>query len=230
VLRSGDPNHSKSCCVLVFFPHFQLTSETPKPLLILGFRAGALRHPAGDFLSDSDIIIGDESLLEISEIGSIQIKVHDGTFKTLTNVRYVSKMKKNLIFLCTLEAMRFKFSADNGVLKVSQGICVVLKAERITNLYYLQGSKVIGTSTVFIASNTSNTKLWHMSLGYRSEKGMHLLHKRCYLNDIGKLEFCEHCVFVKQKRLSILVYIHSDLWGRAPHSSIGGCYYMNIFY
>ncbi|KAL5652715.1 hypothetical protein ACJX0J_038173, partial [Zea mays] len=27
--------------------------------------------------------------------------------------------------------------------------------------------------------------------GY-SEKGMYLLHKRCYLNDIGKLEFCEY--------------------------------------
>jgi hypothetical protein len=30
----------------------QRSSKTPKPLLILGFRAGALRHPAGDFLSD----------------------------------------------------------------------------------------------------------------------------------------------------------------------------------
>jgi hypothetical protein len=31
---------------------FQLSSRTPKPLLILGFRVGALRHPAGDLLSD----------------------------------------------------------------------------------------------------------------------------------------------------------------------------------
>jgi hypothetical protein len=41
-------------CVLVFFPFSRLTRETPRPLLILGFRAGALRHPAGDFLSDSN--------------------------------------------------------------------------------------------------------------------------------------------------------------------------------
>jgi hypothetical protein len=52
VLRSGGPNHSKSLCVLVFFPIFQLTSKTLRPLLILGFRAGALRHLAGDLLSD----------------------------------------------------------------------------------------------------------------------------------------------------------------------------------
>jgi hypothetical protein len=148
-------------------------------------------------------------------------------------------MKMNLIYLGTLEAMGFKFSADNGVLKVSQGNRVVLKAERINNLYYLQGSTVIGTPAVSIASNTLNTKLWHMRLGHMSEKGMHLLHNRGYLNDIGKLEFCEHCVFGKQKRVSfslsthytkgILEYIHSDLWGRAPNSSIGGCDYMITF-
>jgi hypothetical protein len=55
VLRSGGPNHSKSLCVLVFFPLFQLTRKTLRLLLILGFRVGALRHPAGDLLSDSYI-------------------------------------------------------------------------------------------------------------------------------------------------------------------------------
>jgi hypothetical protein len=70
--------------------------------------------------------------------------------------------------------MRFKFSTDNGVRKVSQGNHVVLKAERIHNLYYLQGSTVTGTAAISIASNTSNTKLWHMRLGHMSEKCMHL--------------------------------------------------------
>jgi hypothetical protein len=40
-----------------------------------------------------------------------------------------------------------------------------------------------------------------MRLEHISEKGMHILHKRGYLNDIGKLEFCGHCVFGKQKRV-----------------------------
>jgi hypothetical protein len=53
VLRSGGPNHSKLLRVLVFSPFFLLTSKTLRPLLILEFRAGALRHPAGDFLSDT---------------------------------------------------------------------------------------------------------------------------------------------------------------------------------
>jgi hypothetical protein len=193
-----------------------------------------------------DVTIGDESPLEILGIGSIQIKVHDGTFKILTNVRYVPRMRRNLISLGTLEAMGYKYVVDNGVLKVTQGNRVILKGNRINNLYYLQGSTVTGTVDIAsspaassIASNTSNTKLWHIYLGHMSEKGMHLLHKRGYLEDIGKLDFCEHCVLGKQKRANFslsthctectLDYIHSDLWGQATHSSIGGCDYMITF-
>jgi hypothetical protein len=52
VLRFGGPNHSKSLCVLVCSSPNLVTGKTLRPLLILGFRAGAFRHPAGDFLSD----------------------------------------------------------------------------------------------------------------------------------------------------------------------------------
>jgi hypothetical protein len=41
-------------CVFLCSSHsYQRSSKTPKPLLISGFRAGALRHPAGDLLSDN---------------------------------------------------------------------------------------------------------------------------------------------------------------------------------
>jgi hypothetical protein len=40
------------CVFLCSAPFLQQSSETPKPLLISGLRAGALRHPAGDLLSD----------------------------------------------------------------------------------------------------------------------------------------------------------------------------------
>jgi hypothetical protein len=53
VLRSGGPNHSKPSRVLVFILPSRITGKTLRPLLILGFRAGALRHSAGDFLSDN---------------------------------------------------------------------------------------------------------------------------------------------------------------------------------
>jgi hypothetical protein len=53
VLRSGGLNHSKPLCVLVFVHPSRITGKTLRPLLILGFRAGAIHHPAGEiFPSD----------------------------------------------------------------------------------------------------------------------------------------------------------------------------------
>jgi hypothetical protein len=46
VLRPGSPNHSKPSCALVCSSTNLVTSKTLRPLLILGIRASAIRHPA----------------------------------------------------------------------------------------------------------------------------------------------------------------------------------------
>jgi hypothetical protein len=49
VLRSGGPNHSKSPRVHVLGDRLARQAKRLSPFLILGFRAGAFRHPAGEF-------------------------------------------------------------------------------------------------------------------------------------------------------------------------------------
>jgi hypothetical protein len=49
VLRSGGPNHSKSSRVHVHGDRLARQAKHLSPFLILGFRAGAFRHPAGEF-------------------------------------------------------------------------------------------------------------------------------------------------------------------------------------
>nr|XP_027086498.1 probable LRR receptor-like serine/threonine-protein kinase At3g47570 [Coffea arabica] len=86
-----------------------------------------------------------------------------------------------------------------------------------------------------MSEDTDITKLWHMRLGHMSEKGLGILSKRGLLcgQSTGPLEFCEHCIFGKQKRVSFsspaihktkgtLDYIHSDLWGPSRAPSKGG--------
>ena len=146
------------------------------------------------------VLMGNDAQCKVAGIGTIQIKTHDGVVRTLTNVRYIPDLKRNLISLGTLESLGCKYSAEGGVLKVSKGALILMKANRIGSLYVLQGSVV--TSSVAASSSLSDsdvTKLWHMRLGHMSEKGMHLLSKQGSLGKygIGKLEFCEHCVFGK---------------------------------
>jgi hypothetical protein len=49
VLRSSNPNHSKPSCVHVLDVRLAGQAKRLSPFLILGFRAGAPRHPAGEF-------------------------------------------------------------------------------------------------------------------------------------------------------------------------------------
>jgi 5'-3' exoribonuclease 2 len=77
-----------------------------------------------------------------------------------------------------------------------------------------------------------------MRLGHMSELGLVVLSKRGLLDghSISKLDFCEHCVFRKHKRVKfnttthsskgILDYVHSDLWGPSRKPSLGGACYM----
>ena len=101
-----------------------------------------------------EVVIGDGSTCEIIGIGSIYIQVHDGSIKKLIDVRFVPKLKRNLISLSTLEAMGFNFAAIDGVLKVSRGNRIILKGNRLNNLYYLQCSTV-DAEAVFIAFQKS---------------------------------------------------------------------------
>jgi len=80
-------------------------------------------------------------------ISNICMRMFDGHVRTLTNVRHVPNLKKNLLLLGAFETRGYKFSgADRGI-KVTRGSMMILKGERITNLYKLIGSIVIGDAS-----------------------------------------------------------------------------------
>ena len=96
-------------------------------------------------------------------------------------------------------------------------------------------------SSISLASTRVDT-LWHHRLGQMSEKGMKILHKRNLFPDLKQidLDFCEHCVYGKQKRVKFLrvgkekknerlELVHTDVWGPAQVSSLGGSHYYVTF-
>nr|GEW40524.1 retrovirus-related Pol polyprotein from transposon TNT 1-94 [Tanacetum cinerariifolium] len=118
-------------------------------------------------------------------------------------------------------------------MKICKGALVLIKAIQSGGLYVLQGTVVYGTAGVATPkASLEDSKLWHYRLGHMGEKGMKNLAKKGLIKVSCNLEFCEHCVFGKQKRVSFslgihrtrdaLDYIHSDLWGPSPVTSRGG--------
>ncbi|OIT36636.1 hypothetical protein A4A49_57843, partial [Nicotiana attenuata] len=93
--------------------------------------------------------------------------IHDGVVRTLTDVRHVPDLKKNLISLGTLESLGCKYAGEGGIPKVSHGAFVIMKARRSGTLYTLLGSTVTGVAAASTSdkSNSDITKLWHMRSG-----------------------------------------------------------------
>ena len=68
------------------------------------------------------------------------MRMFDGQVQTLTNIRRVLNLKKNLLSLGDLKARGYKFSSADGEIKVTRGSMMILKGERTANLYKLTGS------------------------------------------------------------------------------------------
>jgi len=75
-------------------------------------------------------------------ISTVRIKMFNGVVRDLTDVRYVSQVKKNIISVRTVESKGLKVTLENIILKVTKGSLVVMKGIRDRNLYYLKDSTV----------------------------------------------------------------------------------------
>nr|XP_027109490.1 uncharacterized protein LOC113729387 [Coffea arabica] len=99
-------------------------------------------------------------------IGSIKLRNHDGSIRILKDVRYVPNLKKNLISLGVLESKGLIVTMRDEIFKTTSRALVMLKGVRKNNLYYYQGSTVVGTAgaaTSFSSKkDAETTKLWHM--------------------------------------------------------------------
>ncbi|GJR29297.1 retrovirus-related pol polyprotein from transposon TNT 1-94 [Tanacetum coccineum] len=164
------------------------------------------------------VYTADQNPLTTHGIGSVRLQNEDGTIVTLKGVRYLPKLKKNLISVGILESKGFEVRAKDGVMKIISNILVVMKGIRkINNTYHYKGRTIVG----FVAAvtdgdrNSEAVKLWHMRLGHAGEKSLNFFIKQ------GLLKGLSSC---------ILDYVHSDVWGPSKTRSLGGRHYYVTFF
>jgi hypothetical protein len=66
-----------------------------------------------DSVQGGSVKMGDDSSHQIFGIGSVHIKMYDGIIRTLTDVRHILDMSKNLISLSTLDGKGYKYSGGD---------------------------------------------------------------------------------------------------------------------
>ncbi|KAG8482771.1 hypothetical protein CXB51_024179 [Gossypium anomalum] len=145
-------------------------------------------------VSEGVVLMGNNTSCKIAGVGTIKVKMFDGVVRTLSDMRHVPELKRNLISLSTLDSKGYRYTAESRVLKISKGSLVVMKEQRKTaKLYVLQGSTITGDATVASSSLSDDdiTKLWHIRVGHMGENGMVELRKRGLLDGQGicKLNF-----------------------------------------
>ena len=193
-------------------------------------------------VSKGHVFMGNDHALEIAGVGTVKIKMYDGTIRTLQGVRHVKGLMKNLLSIGQLDDLGCKTHIQGGILKVVKGSLVVMKAEKVAaNLYMLLGDTLqMADASVATGSQEETTMMWHRRLGHMSERGLKVLAERNLIPGLKTVDlpFCEHCVISKQHRLKfakstarskhILDLIHSDVW-ESPEMSIGGAKYFVSF-
>ncbi|KAG8486247.1 hypothetical protein CXB51_019546 [Gossypium anomalum] len=138
-------------------------------------------------VSEGVVLMRNNASCKIASVGTIKVKMFDGVFRTLSDVRHVPELKRNLISLSTLDSKGYRYIAKSGVLKIFKRSLAVMKGQRkIVKLYVLQGSTVTGDAVVASSSLSDDdiTKLWHMHLGHMSENGTTELSKRGLLDGV----------------------------------------------
>lgn len=91
------------------------------------------------------MLLGNNKACKIAGIGSVNIKMHDGYDRVLTNVRYVPELRKNLITLGMLDNLGCLIKVENGYMKIIKGVMNVMKGKLSNGLYSLIGDSMIGT-------------------------------------------------------------------------------------
>ena len=123
-------------------------------------------------VNGSSVFMGNNVSCQTVGIGNVKIKMYDDTVKTLSDVRHVPELKKNLISFGVLDSNGYKFTSQNGVLKVSKGALVVMKAEKVGNLYRLKGSTQVSEASIVSKKEEEDSRLWNQQLGHMSKKGL----------------------------------------------------------
>ena len=183
------------------------------------------------------VYLGDDQPCDVVGKGEVQIKLNGSVWK-LKDVRHIPALRKNLISVGQLDDEGYDITFKDKKWKVSRGAMIIAHGKKTDTLY--KTTNACGSIAVVASKDDHN--LWHQRLGHMSEKGLKSMHSKGKLQGLHSIniDLCECCIFGKQKRVSFktngktpkqekLKLVHTDVWGPATVSSIGGKSYFVTF-
>ncbi|CAL2237328.1 unnamed protein product [Prunus armeniaca] len=153
----------------------------------------------------SEVMMRDGSVYKVERACTIKVKMHDGIVRTLGMIKYIPKLKKNIISFGTFDKNGYSYKAKEGKFIISKGSLMVMNGEIQPNcLYRLCGTTVTGELAIYTKKDSEDdTQLWHLRLGHMSERATQEFHKRKFLKGVHscKLELYKYCIMGKQSKV-----------------------------
>ncbi|KAL5571573.1 hypothetical protein UlMin_021170 [Ulmus minor] len=84
------------------------------------------------------VLMGNDGSCKVVEIGTVNIKMHDGIIRTLDNVQHIPELKKNLISLGTLDSLEVKPMMKKSTKKSLTLLSLVDKDILLEHLRYMK--------------------------------------------------------------------------------------------
>jgi hypothetical protein len=141
-------------------------------------------------ISEGSVFMGNDHALEIADIGTIKLKMYDGSIHTISGVRHVKGLKKTLLSVGQFDSLGCKIRTENGIMKIVKGALVVLKARKIAANLFVLMRETHHEAEASIASASpaeEKTMMWHQKLGHMSEKGLKILSDKKLLPGLTKV-------------------------------------------
>lgn len=93
-------------------------------------------------VNSGQVLMGNNESCKIHGIGSVRLRMWDGSMKIINDVRFIPDLKRNLFSLGALDQRGFSYKAQNGTLKVAKRSLVVMKGILKQGLYVLLGNTI----------------------------------------------------------------------------------------
>ena len=121
--------------------------------------------------------MGDDHALEIIGIGTIKIKMFDGTVRTIEEVRHVKILKKNILSMRQIDNIWCKTHVENEIMKIVKGVCIDKGRKDRCNLFILKGETLQEVDACVTSNGEKSMMMWHLKLGQMSEQDLKILSK-----------------------------------------------------
>ncbi|XP_057525492.1 uncharacterized protein LOC130804877 [Amaranthus tricolor] len=162
----------------------------------------------------ASVTIANGTPCEVVGIGSMRLRTSDGRRVTLTKVRHVPALEKNLISLGTLDDLGLKGEFSNGEVSFFKGSDLILKGVKVKSLYVFQGVTLL--SSAVSAFNCHEEMTIYDRHGHMGEsRGLELSIENCLTSvKDAYLEEDKHCVFGFKHGCELSIKAHDHLYGK----------------